>query len=236
MSLPKINVPMFDEIIPSTKKKIKMKQMQVKEEKILLIAKQSGEDGDILGAIKQVVNNCILDDINIDKLTVVDLEWLFIQLRKLSVNNITTVTYRDLEDNRLYNFNIDLNDIKIIETPDLDNKIMVDDEICIMMKPPSASIYKANFYKNKEADAIIDDMVIECIEKIATSDTVTSAKETKREELIDFLNDLSLETYDKIKAYISSVPRIEYVIKYTNGLGAEKSIVLNTLSDFFTFA
>ena len=60
MALPKINHPLFDVTVPSTNKKIKIRPMLVKEEKILLMAKSGGDARDALSAVKQVVNNCIL--------------------------------------------------------------------------------------------------------------------------------------------------------------------------------
>ena len=74
MSLPKINYPLFDIVIPSSSKKIKMRPFLVKEEKILLMAQSSTDSRDIVLAIKQVVNNCIIDDLDVEKLTTFDLE------------------------------------------------------------------------------------------------------------------------------------------------------------------
>ena len=57
MTLPTINVPTYELKIPSTKEKIKFRPFLVKEEKILLLALESGEDATISIALKQIVNN-----------------------------------------------------------------------------------------------------------------------------------------------------------------------------------
>ena len=77
--LPKLTHPTIDVTIPSMKKKIRLRPMLVKEEKILLFAKESKEDIDIFTAIKQVVNNCIVTpNTNINDFTIFDLEYIFL--------------------------------------------------------------------------------------------------------------------------------------------------------------
>ena len=93
MSLPKINYPLFDVVIPSSNQKIKMRPFLVKEEKILLMAQTTGNAQDIVSSITQVVNNCIIDDVDVDRLTTFDLEYLFIKLRARSVNNKIDILY-----------------------------------------------------------------------------------------------------------------------------------------------
>ena len=75
MSLPKIDYPILTITVPSTNKKVKFRPFLVKEEKILLMAKESDNQSDILTAIKQVINNCCVDsNFDISKHTIFDLE------------------------------------------------------------------------------------------------------------------------------------------------------------------
>ena len=52
MALPKINAPTYELEVPSTGEKIKYRPFLVKEEKILLIAMESGETKDMIQAVK----------------------------------------------------------------------------------------------------------------------------------------------------------------------------------------
>ena len=105
MSLPKIMYPQFDILVPSLNKKMKFRQFLVREEKILLVAKTSNEDNDILTAIKQVVNNCSMDPtFDVDTISVFDLEYLFLKIRSLSVSNVIKLSYKDYEDEKVYDF------------------------------------------------------------------------------------------------------------------------------------
>ena len=113
--IPKVKHPITTLTVPSNGKKISVRPMLVKEEKLLLMAKESKQVGEVLAAIKQVVGNCIIDkNFDIDKISIFDLEYLFLQLRAISVSNVVKVSYEDPEDNKTYDFDIDLQKIEVI--------------------------------------------------------------------------------------------------------------------------
>ena len=57
MALPKLTTPTYELEVPSTDEKIKYRPFLVKEEKILLIAMESGEQESIISAIKDIVSS-----------------------------------------------------------------------------------------------------------------------------------------------------------------------------------
>ena len=112
MALPKIDKPLFNLRIPSQNREVQSRPFVVKEEKILLTAQQSGQSKDIMMAIKQVLQNCIVEpDFDADDLTTFDVEYMFLKLRARSVNNVIEVSYRDNEDDKVYDFKIDLDEV-----------------------------------------------------------------------------------------------------------------------------
>jgi len=115
MSLPKIDYPLYNISIPSLRKTYRFRPFLVKEEKILLMAKESKNQSDIFSAIKQVATNCCVDNIDLNKLPLYDLEYIFLKLRSFSVDNIIKISYKDLEDEKIYDFNVDLNEVEIVE-------------------------------------------------------------------------------------------------------------------------
>ena len=128
MSLPKIDYPLYTITVPSLKKSYKFRPFLVKEEKLLLMAKESKEMSDIFTAIKQVVNNCAIDErFDVDKLTIFDLEYIFIKLRAMSVDNIVKVSYKDFQDEKVYDFEIDLNNIEMEMPKNIKNKITLNE-------------------------------------------------------------------------------------------------------------
>ena len=109
-NLPKIDYPITNINVPSLKANFKFRPFLVKEEKILLMARESDNAADILIAIKQIINNCAIDKkLDINKLSLFDLEYIFLKIRAISVDNKVKVGFKDTEDGKIYDFEVDLN-------------------------------------------------------------------------------------------------------------------------------
>jgi len=232
MPLPKIDQPLFDMTIPSTGKKIVFRPFLVKEEKILLIAQQSGNDSEIIRAIKQILNNCIQDEIDLDTFTIFDLEYAFLKLRARSVNNVVKLAYRDTEDDEVYNFELDLDAIEIEMPEKINSKIIITDEVGMTMKFPSASITDNMTDFDNEVD-LMTFFIVNCIDTIYDEENVYVADDFSGEEISEFLDGLDVKTFEKIREFFESVPRLYHKIEYTNSIGNERSIELTSLKDFF---
>lgn len=231
MALPKIDQPLFDLIIPSTGKKVEFRPFLVKEEKILLIA-QSGGDGEMIRAIKQIINNCVIEDINVDDLATFDLEYMFLKLRAKSVNNLIKLSYRDNEDEELYDFEVDLDKIEVEMPKDINPKIKINETVGMTMKYPSAGISdKISEFENEVE--LLTFFITNCIDTIYDEETVYVASDYSAKELNEFLDSLDVSTFDKIREFFEKIPKMRHVINYTNKLGNERTIELSSIRDFF---
>ena len=234
MPLPKISHPTFELKLPSTQEVIKYRPFLVKEEKLLLIAQSSGDQADIVNAIRQVINNCILSkEVDVEQFTTFDLEYLFLKIRSKSVNNIITLTYKDLEDEQKYEVEINLDDIEIKETETHTNKIAITEDTGLIMRYPRADLNNMLTEADEEMDVFFT--ILEyCIEKVYDSQDVYIFADTSDEEKDEFISSLNVETFKKIQDFFATMPKLYYEAKYTNSLGKEKVIPLTTLNDFFT--
>jgi hypothetical protein len=231
MALPKIDQPLFDLIIPSIGKKVAFRPFLVKEEKILLIA-QSGGDGEMVRAIKQIINNCVIEDINVDDLATFDLEYMFLKLRAKSVNNLIKLSYRDNEDEELYDFEVDLDKIEVEMPKDINSKIKINETVGMTMKYPSAGISdKISEFENEVE--LLTFFITNCIDTIYDEETVYVASDYSAKELNEFLDSLDVSTFDKIREFFEKIPKMRHVINYTNKLGNERTIELSSIRDFF---
>ena len=232
MALPKIKSPVFEIVIPSINEPVDFRPFLVKEEKILLMA-QTGNDRDVVKAIKQIINNCCLnDDINVNNLSVVDLEYIFIKLRARSVNNIVTVNYTDTEDSKDYKFDINLDEVEVTKPKEVSNKIQVTDEVGIIMSYPNASIIDDMGEFADEMD-VLNFFISKCMTQIYDENDVYVVSEYSEEELKDFIDSLDVKTFEKIREFFDASPKLNYTIEYKNSLGNDRKITLETLRDFF---
>lgn len=235
MALPKIDKPLFDLLVPSTGKTVKCRPFVVKEEKILLIAQQAGQEKDIINAIKQVLNNCIQEKgFDVDKLATFDLEYMFLKLRARSVNNVIEVSYRDLEDDKVYDFKIDLDEVEMLQMGKVSNKIMITDEVGILMKYPSVTILDGAPTDVPMAE-LVEYLVRSCIDQIFDAENVYPISDHTEEEVTEFIEQLDVETFNKIREFFDNLPQMNYKINYKNSLGNDRTIELTSLSDFFTW-
>jgi len=232
MALPKIQTPVFDIVIPSLNKAIEFRPFLVKEEKILLMARQSEDERDMVKAIIQIINNCAIDDINIKDLTMVDIEYLFLKLRSKSVNNIVEIVYIDGDDEKEYKFEIDLDKVEVKQEKTIDSNIKFDNGFGVIMKHPSVSIVDNMKQFDNEME-ILDFFIKNSIVEIYDEETVYPIAEQTEQEVKEFIDNLYIKSFVKIREYLDSAPTVNYVVNYTNSLGTNKEIVLDTLKDFF---
>lgn len=232
MALPKISVPTFALNIPSKNKKKTFRPFLVKEEKILLMAQQ-GNEQDMIDAIKQIINNCCVEDINVDSLATFDIEYLFLKLRGKSVDNIIELKFRDKEDDKVYDFQINLDEIEITINEDNDPKIEITNEIGMIMKYPNiASTQKMAGIDDQED--VFNKVLISCIDTIYDEESVYPASEHTDEELIEFIEQLDSKSFKKIEKFFDTLPKLSHVLEYENELGHKRRIELNTVQDFLT--
>ena len=233
--LPKLDHPIHNIEIPSLKKNYKFRPFLVKEEKLLLMAKEGGSDADVLAAIKQIVNNCSLDPkLDIGKLAIFDLEYIFLRLRAVSVDNTIKVSYKDNEDQQVYEFDINLDEVKVEFPEKTDNKIKITNKSGLSLKYPSAALYEDKEFLSLDKDYLFQ-LIIRCIENIYYEEEVYPAKDYKKQELEEFVENLDIKTFQKIQEFLINVPKMKYIITYKNSMEHDREIVLSSLNDFFTW-
>ena len=234
MGLPVIQHPTFSLTLPSTKQKIHFRPFLVKEEKLLLIAQSSDDQTDIIRAIKQVITNCITDaDVNVEKFTTFDLEYFFVKLRAKSVQNIVSLSYRDNEDNQIYEVTVNLDEVEVTEQADVQNKIEISGDSGIMLKYPQLDIMNT---VEKITDPVEFNFAImeACIDCVYQGDNVYKTSDFTRDEVKEFIDSLDVKTYQAIQKFIEAMPRLEHTVSYVNSNDKKVEITLRSLTDFFT--
>ena len=233
MSLPKLMHPTFEMVVPSTKQKVRFRPFLVKEEKILLMAKESDDKADVINVLKQVISNCDVDGvIDTNKLASFDLEYLFLRLRGKSVNNVIELSYTDLEDEEVYKFDVDVEDIKIIEDEKHTNVINISETSGITMRYPTASLM-AQVVQETDITNVLFHMIRGCMESYFDGDNISELSDIKKEEMDVFIENLPVSVLKQFEEFFNTMPKMYYKIEYVNKKGTERTIELRTIEDFF---
>jgi hypothetical protein len=232
--LPKITYPISVFEQPSTKKKLKFRPFLVKEEKVLLMAKQSESFQEIMQAVKSILQDCCQEkDFDVNQIPIFDLEILFLRIRAVSVNNVEKISIQDDEDQQKYNLIIDLNSVNLIYPEEVaSNKIQVGKDITIVMKYPTSDIFEEEDIEKKFNKEGVYELVLTCIDKIFDKDTLLKFT---LEEKKEFLENLDIKTFNKMRDFLLSIPKLELRIEYKNKFGNTRTILFNSLRDFFIF-
>ena len=236
MALPKIDVPIYELTVPSTDEKIKYRPFLVKEEKLLLIAMESGENSDILRAVKDIVDSCTFNKMKIGNMPMFDVEYIFLQIRSKAVGEVSTLRVLCLDDMKTYaKVEVDLNEIEVRVTDAHTNKIELSDEMGVIMKYPTVD----SFVENKIDDispANMLDVIVTCIDKIydKKGEEVFDAKDSTKQELIDFIEQLNAKQFADVQSFFDTMPKLTHTVKIKNPKTKKESeITLSGLNDFF---
>lgn len=239
MTLPKITAPIYELTLPTEKKKVKFRPFTVREQKILLLALENDDTSFTSDNIKEVVKGCLLTNINVDNIPVIDLEFLFLNLRARSVGEIVELKYRCqniIEEEKvcdnLMNIELDLLSVKI-EEPEVKDTIDLTPTIGVKLRYPNYSTID----KIKSSEDIVDltfDFVISCLEFIYDKENIYRAEDYKKEELYEFLESLTIDQFKKIEEFFGTIPKLRKTLEVTcKKCSYEHKIVIEGLENFF---
>ena len=236
MALPKLTTPTYELEIPSTDEKIKYRPFLVREEKILLIALESGESKDIITAIKDIVTECTYGKIDLGKMPMFDVEYVFLQIRSKSVGEVSTLKLLCPDDKETYvNVDIDLSEIMVQVDKEHNPKIELTDEMGMIMTYPTIDSLSATGVTDITADNMLD-VIGACVLQIydKKGEEVFEAKDQTKKELSDFVESLNTKQFQEVQKFFDTMPKLKHTIEVENPKTKVKSkIVLQGLNDFF---
>ena len=234
MALPTMDLPTYELVVPSNKKKIKFRPFLVKEEKILLMALETDDEKNIKNAVYELLKACITTRIKLESLATFDLEYIFLNIRAVSVGEIVqmNITCQDDEKTEV-KYNLNLTDVKVTFPEGHENKIMLTDNTGVIMKYPSFDGFiESQFTENKDFDVI--KVIAESIDQIFQEEEVFDESTTSKKEFIQFVESLTNSQLEKIQAFFETSPRLEHKFKVTNpNTGVESDYTLRGLQSFF---
>ena len=236
MALPKLEVPIYELTVPSTDEKIKYRPFLIKEEKILLIAMESGENEDVIQAVKQIVSECTFNKLKLGSMPMFDVEYIFLQIRSKSVGEVSKLKVLCRDDGETYaNVEVDLTEIEVQVNDDHTNKIELTDEMGVIMKYPTIDSFSTAGISDITADNMLD-VIVACIDKIydKKGEEVYDSKDSSQKELMDFVEQMNTTQFQDVQAFFDSMPKLRHEITVVNPkTKVENVVALSGLNDFF---
>ncbi len=236
MALPKLTTPTYELEIPSTDEKIKFRPFLVKEEKILMMAMESKKSADIVQAVKDIVNECTFNKINISDMPMFDVEYIFLQIRSKSVGEVSELRILCPDDGKTYgNVSLDLNDVKVQVGDDHTNKIELGNGTGMIMKYPTIDSFRESGIQDINASNMLE-VIGTCILQIYEEEgkKVYDPKDQTKKEVSEFIEQLTTEKFKEVQKFFDTMPKLKHEITVKNPkTKKENKITLTGLNDFF---
>lgn len=242
MPLPKVATPTYELILPSNKKSIKYRPFLVGEEKILILAMESGDTKEITNAVKNTLKDCILTrGIKIDSLPSFDIEYLFLNIRAKSVGESVDLIITCPDDNQTQvDVTVNIDEIGVVIPEGHTSEIKIDDNITLKMKYPSLQEFidnNFNFTETSTSKETINksfEIVASCVDMVYTATESWSGSDVTKKELVEWLQTFDSNQFKGIENFFDTMPKLTHTIKVKNpNTGVENDIVLEGLSSFF---
>ena len=236
MALPQVVLPTYELEIPSSGKTIKYRPFVVKEEKLLLLALETNDEKQIEDAVRTLLKGCIQSRIKIEDLAIFDLEYIFLQIRAVSVGEVVEmkVTCRD-DDKTQVKYNLNLTEVKVNKPEGHSNKIMLTDDLGVIMKYPTWTEFVVGSImgQSPSADGIVD-IIAGCIDQIFDGEDVYDSSTTSKKGFVEFVEGLTNSQFEKVQKFFETTPRLEHTFTVKNpNTGEPSEFTMVGLSNFF---
>ena len=229
MPLPKISQPIFSLTLPSTGKTIRFRPFTVREEKLLMIAQESGERKDVINTYKQLINNCCIDPVDVDKLASFDIEYFFINLRAKSVSNIAKVLVTNEDDGQQYEVEFNLDKVEVVKKDNVTNNIKLTDNVGVILQYPT---FEDLVSMNADKVDVLS-VLRACIKQIYEGEEVFDVANYTVTELDEFILSLNKQQMEQIQVFFESMPKIVAKSKYMTQGGQVKDVTIEGIDNFF---
>ena len=239
MALPIVETPRYELTLPSQETKVQYRPFLVKEEKMLYIALESGDEKEMQTATKEILKSVTFDKLNVEELPTFDVEYIFLQVRAKSVGEVAKFKIICPDDKETYgDVEVDLSKVEVQVDDAHSNNVVLDEKrkLGVVMKYPNMKVLYSQEFKSLKYEDIIS-LIIGCVEYIYEGEKNYPVSESTQKELKDFFESLPQEQFGKIRKFFESMPRLRHETKVKNPkTGVESKITFSGLQDFFGLA
>ena len=215
MALPKLNAPSYEMKVPSTGETVKFRPFLVKEQKILMIAQESKDPNMMANAMCDLIESCCENIKEVEKMPTYDIEYMFLQLRAVSVGSEIELEMLCQDDNvTRVPVTIDLGEIKVSELPNHKKEIMITDKIGMTFKYPSLKDIAKYGQDGVSAVDTTFGVIQDCLVNIFDENQVYD--EMNQQELQEFVEQMTTEQFEEVQGFFDTMPKLRHTVEVKN--------------------
>ena len=207
MALPKLSTVTYDLTLPSTGQKLEYRPFLVKEQKALMIAQESGDDKQIEKAFAQIINDCVIDDVDPYAMPMFDIEYIFLRIRGKSVGEKIQLNLLcpDDEETRV-SVEIDLEEVDVQMQKEHTNTIELSNDVSMIMKYPCLKDM-IGFDEEGEITNLFE-MIKRCVSEVRQGETVYNRVDISDKELDEFIESMTASNFEDVTNFFQTMPKL----------------------------
>lgn len=232
MALPSLSTPKY-QLELSNGQQVNYRPFLVKEEKVLLVAAETGEDKEILNAIVDIIESCTDNAVDIKTTPVFDIEYLFLNIRAKSVGEVASLRIKAPDDGvTKVDVDVNINDVKVQQSEGHNRVINLTDQIGMVMRYPT--IEDVGLLEGEMTADKIFDLIATCVDQIYDGDKIYEKQDMSKEEIHEFINSMNSKQFADLQSFFETMPKLRHTITVKNPkTGVETEMNLEGLQSFF---
>lgn len=251
MKLPIIDTYTFPVTLPSSNALVTARPFLVREEKLMFMAQESKDSFEQIEAIAQIIRNCTNGQVEPKTAPYFDVEYLLLQLRARSVGEVISLTYQCNSSKEVDGslqkcghktpININLLETHVPFSEENHSLRSFDINSTFSMKLRYPTIYTiSKFLETQKNDPLttietplnqLTDL-FDTLQNKNTNETF-NFDNYSLEEKVEFFNNMSPASFEKILSFWQKLPIIKHTTSYTcQECGTPHSLTFNGIMDF----
>ena len=235
MALPKLQSQVYELEQPSTGEKIKYRPFLVKEQKVLMMASESGDEKQIRDSLAGIISSCTFEKVDPFTVPMFDVEFLFLRIRGKSVGEKIELNLLCPDDGETrVKTTLNLEDVGVNQKLGHTSEISITDKIKIIMRYPTLNDM-VGMSGEKEAgfDEVLS-MMKRCIHEVHDEETVHNKVDMSESDLTEFIESLTTEQFQGLADFFDTMPKVAHSIDVTNPKTKKKGeVVIEGIQSFF---
>jgi|TARA_Y100000287_G_scaffold185775_1_gene190008 hypothetical protein len=236
--LPILNAPRFNDTLPSTGEDFTYRPFLVKEEKYMQLTKDSEDINVIYESLKSLISSCTSLE-NVEKLSLFDIEYIFLRLREKSVGDIIELKMKhiDVEDcDHVETVNLDLKNIRVQKYEGHTNLLLLDKQtnVKIKMRYPKYKDVLRLQQGQGDFDSFME-VLISCTEMVTQNDDVFMMKDFSDKDKKEFFLNFNMTHMESVKSFFDTMPKVCYDLEWTcSKCGKKESHTIEGVQSFLS--
>ena len=236
--LPVLNAPRFNDTLPSTGEDFTYRPFLVKEEKYIQLTKDSEDINVIYESLKSLISSCTSLE-NVEKLSLFDIEYIFLRLREKSVGDIIELKMKhiDVEDcDHVETVNLDLKNIRVQKYEGHTNLLLLDKNtnVKIKMRYPKYKDVLRLQQGQGDFDSFME-VLISCTEMVTQNDDVFMMKDFSDKDKKEFFLNFNMTHMESVKSFFDTMPKVCYDLEWTcSKCGKKESHTIEGVQSFLS--